>query len=92
MTPDQIRAIADPIRRAKRAQEYVAKARATVDEVLAIRDAAMVEMRTRGMSQRAVAAALGLSVGRVAQVDEAAGVVVERRVTTSAPPNPTGAP
>lgn len=88
MTPDEVAAIEDPVERARTAQSHLRIARLQVAAFLAIRDAAVVVMRTRGrMTQRAVAAALGLSPGLIAQVDSTHGVTTERHVT--APPTPT---
>lgn len=85
MTPEQVAAIDDPVERARTAQEHLRTARQQVAAYLEIRDAAMVALRTqRRMTQRAVAALLGLSPGLIAQVDATHGVTTER--TTTAPP------
>lgn len=66
MSPDEIRAIADPATRAKAATDAIVTTRG---ELLAIRREAIAEMR-KTMSYRKVAAALSVSTTRVVQYEE----------------------
>lgn len=88
MTPDEVAAIDDPADRARTAQDHLRTSRIQLAAYLAIRDAAIVALRTqRRMTQRAVAALLELSPGLVAQIDSQQGVRSE--VIATAPPTPT---
>lgn len=83
MTPEQIAAIPDPMDRAREATAFIARARQAITATTRVRDNAVVELRTeRGLTQRQVATGVGLSPGRVAQIDASRGVTTRRAVTT----------
>jgi hypothetical protein len=90
VTPGDIGKMIDPEERAKAAQEWIGHAEETIETVREIRDVAIVQMRMQGRSQRYVARAVGISDGRVAQIDTERGVQTERVATLGLRGNQNG--
>lgn len=78
MRIDDIKAITDPVRRAKEAEGFLARGRDALATAKELRDAAIAELLLKGQSQREVARAIGVSGTTVAGVAKARHVVVER--------------
>lgn len=68
MTPDKVRAVAEPADRARAAQREIDKSQRAVAELAHIRAEAVAELRAAGMSHAGVAKALGVSRARAAQL------------------------
>jgi GntR family transcriptional regulator len=85
-------AIADPVDRAKAASEAIDDLRALTADLARVRREAVLELRRGGRTQAEVARLLGVTYGRVSQLEAAAprGVLVERSVPT--PPAIRAAP
>jgi ribosome-binding protein aMBF1 (putative translation factor) len=69
MTPDQLRAIADPIERAQAARAVQAEKQAEHDAVVVVVREAVREAR-QTMSHAKIAAALGVTPSRVQQLEK----------------------
>ncbi len=61
MTPEQIGKIKDPERRAVEAMGFIRRGESAIGDVRQVRDAAVVELRKAGWSQRRIAALLGVT-------------------------------
>lgn len=68
LNPSEIRAIGDPMERAKKAVQVLDSLRDVENEVSRIRRSAIEELIGLGKSQASVAEALGVSRGRVSQI------------------------
>ncbi|HVS44061.1 MAG TPA: hypothetical protein VMU20_17570 [Candidatus Dormibacteraeota bacterium] len=71
-TLQQLAAIADPVERAKAISAAIADLRSITSDLASLRRDAILELRRGGMLQADVAKLLGVSYGRVSQL-EAAG-------------------
>jgi DNA-directed RNA polymerase specialized sigma24 family protein len=70
-TLDEIRRLADPAERARRATELLAVYQRHSAELGRLRREAIEELHTSGLSYAEVAMAIGISKGRVGQIKQA---------------------
>lgn len=79
-TIDEIRRIEEPSERAKAAEGFIQRGTAALADGRAIRDAAIVELRKQGWTQRRVAELLGMTPAAVNKIDRAQGIRSTRKV------------